>query len=143
MDEDANLTALSLDVRRAVGGMYRRLRSERPPGDLGDAALEVLVWLHTDGPRTLKELSERARVTPASMSQTVNRLTSSGYAERTADPGDGRRVLFRLTRTGEALARAARERRHAWLAARLAALDPDERAALERASAILQRIAES
>ena len=73
-------------LRSAVGRLYRRFRSERPEGGLGDAALDVLTRLHKRGPQTLTELSEHDRVSPASMSQTVNRLTSAGYAVRTGDP---------------------------------------------------------
>src|ERR1700728_4172010 len=77
-------------LRSAVGRLYRRFRSERPEGGLGDAALAVLTRLHKHGPQTLTELSEHDRVSPASMSQTVNRLTSAGYGVRARDPGDGR-----------------------------------------------------
>src|SRR3984885_5300597 len=87
-------------VRTAVGRLYRRFRSARPEGDLGDAALAVLPRLHKHGPQTLTELSEHDRVSPASMSQTVNRLTSAGYAVRTRDPGDGRKGLFSPTAEG-------------------------------------------
>ena len=52
-------------VRGAVGRLYRRFRSERPEGSLGDAALEVLTRLHKAGPQTLTELSELARATRA------------------------------------------------------------------------------
>ena len=73
-------------VRTSIGGLYRRFRSERTPGDLGDTAFEVLSVLQKDGPQSLTELSERARVATASMSQSVNRLTAGGYAVRTPDP---------------------------------------------------------
>ncbi|WP_078947941.1 MarR family transcriptional regulator [Streptomyces griseus] len=44
--------------------------------------------------------SERGGVSPASMSQTVNRLTSAGYAVRSRDPDDRRKVLFSATEEG-------------------------------------------
>src|SRR6266567_1231181 len=89
--QDADLGG---QMRLAVGRLYRRFRSERPEGGLGDAALAVLTHLHKHGPQSLTELSEHDRVSPASMSQTVNRLTSAGYAVRTRDPDDRRKVLF-------------------------------------------------
>src|ERR1700740_2412681 len=101
--EQADLGGL---VRSAVGRLYRRFRSERREGGLGDAALAVLTRLHKHGPQTLTELSEHDRVSPASMSQTVNRLTSAGYAVRTRDLGDGRKVLFTPTAEGDELASA-------------------------------------
>ena len=130
-------------VRSAIGRLYRRFRSERPEGSLGDTALEVLTRLHKHGPQTLTELSEHDRVSPASMSQTVNRLTSAGYAVRARDPGDGRKVLFSATAEGNELASAARAQRNAWLDQRLQALSAEDRAVIARATAILSRIADS
>src|SRR5438067_9316031 len=112
---EADETDLGGQVRSAVGRLYRRFRNERPEGSLGDAALDVLTRLHKHGPQTLTELSEHNRVSPASMSQIVNRLTSAGYAVRTRDPGDGRKVLFSATAEGDELAGAARAQRNAWL----------------------------
>jgi DNA-binding MarR family transcriptional regulator len=145
MEKHANdeETDLGGQVRSAVGRIYRRFRSERPEGELGDSALDVLTYLHKHGPQTLTELSEQARVSPASMSQTVNRLTSSGYAVRTRDPGDGRKVLFSATGEGDELASAARAQRNAWLDEQLHALSAEDRAILARAAALLNSIADS
>src|SRR3984957_19154058 len=130
-------------VRSAVGRLYRRFRSERPEGGLGDAALAVLTRLHKRGPQTLTELSEHDRVSPASMSQIVNRLTSAGYAVRTRDPADGRKVLFSATAEGDELAGAARAQRNAWLEEQLRALSAEDRAAIARATTLLSRMADS
>ena len=77
------------------------------------------------------------------MSQTVNRLTSAGYAVRTRDPGDGRTVLFVATAAGDELASAARAQRNAWLDGQLRALSAEDRAVIARATALLRSIAES
>lgn len=130
-------------VRSAVGRLYRRFRSERPEGSLGDTALAVLTRLHKHGPQTLTELSEHDRVSPASMSQTVNRLTSSGYAVRTRDPDDRRKVLFSTTAEGDELASAARAQRNAWLDQRLQTLSAEDRAVIARATALLSSLADS
>ncbi|HEY3954766.1 MAG TPA: MarR family transcriptional regulator [Streptosporangiaceae bacterium] len=130
-------------LRSAVGRLYRRFRSERPEGSLGDAALAVLTRLHKHGPQTLTKLSEHDRVSPASMSQTVNRLTSAGYAVRTRDPGDGRKVLFSATAAGDELASATRAQRNAWLDEQLRALSAEDRAVIARAAALLSSIADS
>jgi DNA-binding MarR family transcriptional regulator len=130
-------------LRSAVGRLYRRFRSERPEGSLGDAALAVLTHLHKHGPQTLTELSEHDRVSPASMSQTVNRLTSAGYAVRTPDPADGRKVLFSATAEGDELASAARAQRNAWLDGQLRALSAEDRAVIARVTALLSGIADS
>src|SRR5580692_5514153 len=117
-------------VRSAIGRLYRRFRSERPEGGLGDTALAVLTRLHKHGPQTLTELSEHDRVSPASMSQTVNRLTSAGYAVRTRDPDDRRKVPFSAAAEGNELASAARAQRNAWLDQRLQALSAEDRAVM-------------
>lgn len=143
--QPAGAETVDLDgqLRSAVGRLYRRFRSERPEGGLGDAALEVLTYLHKRGPQTLTELSGHDRVSPASMSQTVNRLTSAGYAVRTRDPGDGRKVLFSATAEGHQLAGAARAQRNAWLDERLRVLSAEDRAVIARAAALLSSIADS
>jgi DNA-binding MarR family transcriptional regulator len=134
---------LGTQVRAAVERLYRRFRSERPQGGLGDAALAVLSRLHKHGPQTLTELSEHDRVSPASMSQTVNRLTRAGYAVRTRDPDDRRKVRFCATAEGGRLASAARAQRNAWLDQRLEALGTEDRAVIARAAALLGSIADS
>ena len=130
-------------VRSTVARLYRRFRSERPEGSLGDTALEVLTRLHKHGPQNLTQLSEHDHVAPASMSQSVNRLTSAGYAIRTPDPNDRRKVLFRTTPEGAKLALAARSQRNAWLDGQLRALSPEDQNAIARACALLSGIAAS
>jgi DNA-binding MarR family transcriptional regulator len=134
---------LSAALRTAVGRVYRRFRSEREGGDLGDAAVAVLAHLVKEGPKTLTALSEYERVTPATMSQTVNRLGADGYVERNRDPDDGRRVLFTATATGTALVLELRARSTAWLDASLAQLTAEERALLSQAAPLLRRLADS
>jgi DNA-binding MarR family transcriptional regulator len=75
------------------------------------------------------------------MSQSVNRLTSAGYAIRTSDPDDGRKVLFSTTSEGTALARATRNQRNAWLDAQLRALSPEDQQVIARACVLLSDIA--
>ncbi|MFF3855709.1 MarR family winged helix-turn-helix transcriptional regulator [Micromonospora sp. NPDC002575] len=134
---------LNADLRAAVARLYSRFRSERAPGEIAEAAVFVLTLLRKHGPLTLTELSERARVTPGSMSQTVNRLTAEGYAVRRRDSSDGRRVLFVITDSGTAIADASRQHRESWLSARLDALTPAQRRVLAEASQILRDIADS
>jgi DNA-binding MarR family transcriptional regulator len=139
-NDDGDLGGL---VRSAVGRLYRRFRSERPDGSLGDTALEVLSRLQKHGPQTLTSISDHDRVSLASMSQTLNRLTSAGYAVRTGDPDDRRKVLFSSTAAGDEIAVAARAQRNAWLDARLATLSPEDRGAIARACELLGDIAAS
>ncbi len=134
---------LGVDLRTAVARLYSRFRSERSEGELGEAALSVVIGLEKNGPMTLTELSERARVTPGSMSQTINRLADGGYLTRSKDPADGRRVLLEATTDGKRIAVAARAHREGWLNARLGELTDDDRATLTRAAALMRRVADS
>jgi DNA-binding MarR family transcriptional regulator len=130
-------------VRSTIGRVYRRFRSERLEGTLGDTALEVLTRLHKNGPQTLTQLSGHDHVAPASMSQSVNRLTSAGYAIRTPDPNDRRKVLLSTTPEGAELALDARIQRNAWLDAHLQALSTEDQNAIARACVLLSNIAGS
>jgi DNA-binding MarR family transcriptional regulator len=147
MSDNSNSTAqsgdLSSDIRHAVGRLYRRFRSEREDGELGDAATSVLGRLHRIGPQSLKELSDHARVTPGSMSQTVNRLTSSGLAVRTPDSEDGRRVLFIITDDGREVATRTIASSIAWFDGELAKFSAEELETLRQAAALLNRISAS
>ncbi|WP_432160357.1 MarR family winged helix-turn-helix transcriptional regulator [Streptomyces sp. NRRL F-5630] len=135
--------ALGSELRVAVARIYSRFRSERGEGEMAEAAVIVLTALFKHGPQSLTELSRRARVTPSSMSQTVNRLVSGGHATRQKDPEDGRRVLFRLTPSGAEVARGALATRQDWLDGQLAQLSDEERLTLLRASRILRRLADA
>lgn len=136
-------SGLGAQVRSTVRQLYRRFRSEHRGGVLGDAALDVLTFLHKNGPHTLTELSEHGQVAPASMSQSVNRLTSAGYAVRTSDPTDRRKVLFSTTPEGAELARVTRIQRNTWLDAQLQTLSPEDQSAISRACLLLGNIAGS
>jgi DNA-binding MarR family transcriptional regulator len=133
---------LGVELRTSIARLYSRFRSERADGELGDAAVAVLTGLQKNGPMTLTQLSQRARVTAGSMSQTVNRLADGGYLTRRKDPSDGRRVLLEATESGKRVGAAARAHREGWLAARLAELTEDERATLAKATALIRRVAD-
>ena len=70
------------------------------------------------------------------------RLEEEGLIERTADLFDGRSSLVAVTTAGSELLDELRTRKTAFLAQRLETLEPEERAALERAADILERVLE-
>jgi DNA-binding MarR family transcriptional regulator len=67
-------------------------------------------------------------------------LHDRGLIERTAHPTDGRQVLVSATAEARALLQADRRRREAWLAQRLAILDPAERRAVRDVLPILESL---
>jgi DNA-binding MarR family transcriptional regulator len=72
----------------------------------------------------------------------VARLEELGLLQRAADPLDRRSSLLSVTPEGNALLKQMRERKTAYLAHRIEGLDHEERAALARAAAILERLLE-
>jgi DNA-binding MarR family transcriptional regulator len=121
----------------------RRLRAEKSDQELSDTQFSVLALLDRKGPLTPRALAELERVQPPSMTRTLAGLLERGLVDRTGDPADRRQAIVRLTEPGGLAVRETRRRRDAWLARRLADLDPNERAVLAEASEILRRIADS
>jgi DNA-binding MarR family transcriptional regulator len=73
----------------------------------------------------------------------VARLAEKGLVERAEDPHDRRSALISATSEGRSLLRRLRGRKNAYLARRMRELDPADVAALERATAVLERMLES
>jgi DNA-binding MarR family transcriptional regulator len=140
---DAIVENLDADFLAVVSRLYRRLRAERAGDQISDSQLSVLALLVREGPRTLRELSDREHVTPPSMNQTVNALEDARYVARKDDPDDGRKVILVATPKGTALVAETRHRRHAWLTAQLQALSAGERRILSAATGIIGKIADS
>lgn len=140
---DALVENLDADFPAVVSRLYRRLRAEKASDQISDSQLSVLALLVREGPRTLRELSDREHVTPPSMNQTVNALADARYVARKDDPEDGRKVILVATAKGAALAAETRHRRHAWLTARLQGLSAGERQILSAATGIIGKIADS
>jgi DNA-binding MarR family transcriptional regulator len=98
--------------------------------------------LSREGPRTLRELSDFARVTPPSMNQTVNSLAAAGLVARAQDPSDRRKVLLVATPAGMAYANETRRRRHVWLGQQIDGLSKADTQALVKATRVLRQIAD-
>jgi DNA-binding MarR family transcriptional regulator len=69
-------------------------------------------------------------------------LEERGLVRRDVHPTDRRQVVLAITPAGEALLDSERRSRDQWLAKRLATLTPDERALVQRAVPILDKLAE-
>jgi DNA-binding MarR family transcriptional regulator len=131
------------ELRVSLLRVARRLRAEKSDAELSDGQFSVLAVLDRGGPLTARALAEYERVQPPSMTRTLVGLEERGLIRRTGDPADRRQSIVQLTETGTLAVKETRRRREAWLARRLAALQPNERAVLAEASEILRRIADS
>jgi DNA-binding MarR family transcriptional regulator len=64
---------------------------------LDRAAYRCLDILDQEGPMTAGRLAERARLSPGAMTALLDRLEKRGFARRTRDTKDRRRVLVEVT----------------------------------------------
>ena len=133
--------ALSSTLRICVMRLARRLRSQRAETDLTLTQLSALATLDRHGPLTPGELAAHEKVQPPSMTRVVAGLEQRGLVTRAPHPTDGRQVLVALAGPGRQLLAEDRRRRDVWLAQRLAELTADERAVLQAAAPILERLA--
>jgi DNA-binding MarR family transcriptional regulator len=128
---------LRLDIAR-VG---RRLRQEAG-ADLSPSQSAALATIARHGPLTPSELATRERVQRPTVTRVLARLEEAGLIDRAADPADGRSSLVSVSPAGHALIDAMRTRKDAFLARRLERLGPDDRATLDRAAELLERMLE-
>lgn len=133
--------ALASALRLSVMRLARRMRSQRADTSLTLSQLSTLSTLDRHGDLTPRDLAEHEKVQPPSMTRMLAALEAEGLVTRAAHLTDGRQVLISLTKPARALLVEDRRRREAWLAQRLAALDPAERATLRDAAEILDRLA--
>ena len=131
------------DLRFAILRLSRRMRLERVDGDVPDTQLSVMFGIVNNEGLTIGALSDLERVTPPSMNRTVNALVERGLATRSGSPDDGRKVIITATDSGMQLVEETRRKRVAWFSKQLSTVSADERAALDAASPILRRLADS
>lgn len=132
--------ALADRLHSAAIHLLRRLRRQDESTGLRAPQLSALSVIVFAGPLTLGELAEAEQVRPPTITRLVSALEREGLVERESDPQDRRVVRVRATARGVRLLEEGRRRRVASLAERLRTLTPAERAALEKATAILERL---
>jgi DNA-binding MarR family transcriptional regulator len=126
---------LRLTIVRAA----RRLRQEAG-SDLSPSLTAALSTVERHGPMTPSELAARERIQRPTATRVLSRLAEDGLVERTPDPQDGRSALVTATPAARALLAELRTRKTAFLAERLERLDAGDRAVLDRAADILERM---
>lgn len=133
MPEQLDPTVLADSLRAPLLRVSRRLRQEAQRA--GSSALDALVLgqIRRRPGIGVSELADAEQMSRPSMSGHVKRLEAAGWVDRAADAQDARRCGLQITPAGEAQLDAVRQRRNDWLAARLARLDPEARAALAAA----------
>ena len=102
------------------------------------SALSVLVF---GGPMSLSALARAEQVTAPTMSMLAADLEAEGLVAKRADKADRRGVRIEVTPKGRALTEEGRRRRLDLLRRRVAKLSAAERATLDRAAALMLRLA--
>jgi DNA-binding MarR family transcriptional regulator len=133
-------SSLSIDLRSAVLRLARRIRQERSDEAITPSEYSVLGVLGHKGSMTPRQLADHEQITPPSMTRTLANLEHKGYVAKASHPTDRRQVLVQLTDAGVAIVAATRSRRDAWLARRLAALEPEQRTVLAEAARIISTL---
>jgi DNA-binding MarR family transcriptional regulator len=118
--------------------LWARRGGQQP--QMSSTSVTTLDTLEYRGPMRITDLAAAQGVTQPGMTTLVNRLVAEGYAERFADPTDGRVALVRITAAG----REVLEERHADRSARIggaiAQLSPEHQQALSAATAALHAL---
>jgi DNA-binding MarR family transcriptional regulator len=137
MPLDALAAALTTDLER-IFGLFRSLS---PASGLSMTAAATLAGIERLGPQRLTVLAAREGVTQPAMTQLISRLEESGLVRREASPEDGRVVLVVITDEGRAVLARRRSVRSERMAAIIAQLAPEHRAALAIALPALDALA--
>jgi DNA-binding MarR family transcriptional regulator len=128
-------------LRWAVTRLARRLRQEAG-ADLGPSQMAALATVERHGPLSPSELAEIERIKRPTATRIVRHLEEAGLVERVRDPQDRRSSILTVTPEGRALLKRVRERKTAYLAKRLGAMDAEDRRTLERAAELLEGMLE-
>jgi DNA-binding MarR family transcriptional regulator len=129
-------------VRLIVGRLSRQLRLH-PAGDrLTSTQLATLSTIDRLSPLRIGDLAVAEGISAATMTRVVAVLEEHGLVERRADPDDGRACQVVLSPHGNDEITRLRNQRTGYLATRLAACTPEQRAAVARALPVLELIAQ-
>lgn len=90
----------------------------------------LLVVLSTHGPAKLVALAERLGVNPSTAMRMMDRLISSGLADRQINPTNRRETVLRVTDDGARLVDEVTARRRAEISAIVARIAPEQRTAM-------------
>lgn len=142
--DELDALAVANRLRPALLRIHRYLREEAHDLGVTSTQASLLGAIQRAGGIGLGELAFQEHMSAPTLVGHVDKLQALGLLERSrSDPNDRRRVALNLTPTGEGVLKTLRERRTAWLAARLETLSPDAlavvAAAIEPLSQLVRR----
>ncbi|MDT0305411.1 MarR family transcriptional regulator [Streptomyces sp. DSM 44917] len=128
-------------LRVAAQRLNRRMRHLSVDRTLTLSELSALGTLDRCGAMTPGELARKEHVQPPSMTRIITLLQERGLVALRPHPDDRRQKLVAATDQAEAMLKASRGKRNAWLAELAEGLDEDEWATLRAAAPILHKLA--
>lgn len=132
-------TELAARLRLAATRLARRLR-QQVDEPISISQLSALAAIERLGPVTLGDLARVERVQPPTTTRIVAALEAAGLVVRAADPGDRRVARVSISPEGRRLIERSRSRKTAYLAGRLRTLSEAERATIESAVPLIERL---
>lgn len=132
----------AIQIKAALGRMYRQLRQTKETGGLTLPESSALSTLDRHGPTTAANLAKLEQITPQSIGVTLGSLEEHGLIQKDRDPEDGRRVILSLTDRGHELLAHKRSVRTEQLARALEGFTAKEREHLLAAVPLFERLAE-
>lgn len=139
--QQASGDALAHDLRVAVLRLARRIRSNRVDTSLSLSQLSALAVLDVYGPMSAGDLAALESVQPPTLTKVLALLVDRGLITRDADPDDKRAVRLAVTPAGHEVVEAEKQARDVWMSDVLDGLDSADRALLEQAVPVLDRLA--
>jgi len=135
--DDDTVSRLRLVIMRIARRLRQQGPEEIPAGQL--SALSIIVQL---GPVSIRTLAEMENVRQPTMTRMIDALEAAGWVKRTSDRVDRRVVLVAATSAAKRQIEQLVRERNLVLAARIARLDPSERALVVAALPALERLLE-
>ncbi|MGH9138383.1 MAG: MarR family winged helix-turn-helix transcriptional regulator [Acidimicrobiales bacterium] len=132
---------LAARFRLVLTPIVRQLRTQ-VESDMTPSLMSALATVSREGLLPLGDLAAIEKVTPPMATKLANALEERGLVRRVPCPDDRRVCRLELTTDGRRLLDRSNTRRNAWLAKRFAALTDDERASVEGALEVLERLAD-
>lgn len=128
-------------LRLATMQLSRRMRQESGNETaLTPSRFSALSTIDANNPLRMTDLARAERVSKSSITRIVGSLSDLGLVELLPDPSDGRSTLIGVTPKGKQVLATTSERTDAYLAQQLTTFSDAEKAMLEAAVLLLERL---
>jgi DNA-binding MarR family transcriptional regulator len=143
-ERSSDVLTVASQLRPVLLRLHRYLRGEAHELGVTSTQASLLAAIECSPDIGLVELAEREHMSAPTLVSHIDKLEAAGLVTRTRNnPADRRRVGLTITEKGSQTVQTLRERRTAWLAARLEMLSPEALAAIAAAIEPLQQLARS